>query len=68
MLTEDVKLISVDEGVSRVLIDFADGCDWTEADITEEGRAKLEVSRAAQRARLAAAQTGLTIKQSGEGR
>jgi metal-sulfur cluster biosynthetic enzyme len=56
------------EGVSRVLIDFADSCDWTEADITEEGRAKLEGSRAAQRARLATAQTVLTIKRSAEAR
>jgi metal-sulfur cluster biosynthetic enzyme len=56
------------DGVSRVLVDFADGCDWTEADITEEGRAKLEVSRAAQRARLATAQTVLTIKQSAQAR
>ena len=56
------------EGTSRVLIDFGDGCDWSEADITDEGRARLELSRAAQRVRLAAAQTGLTIKQAAESR
>jgi metal-sulfur cluster biosynthetic enzyme len=56
------------EGVTRVLIDFADGCDWSEAAISAEGRAKLEASRAAQRARLAATRTDLTIKQAAERR
>jgi metal-sulfur cluster biosynthetic enzyme len=56
------------EGVTRVRIDFGDGCDWSEADISEDGRAKLEARRAAQRARLAAARKDLTISQSVEGR
>jgi metal-sulfur cluster biosynthetic enzyme len=49
------------DGVTSVQVDFADGCDWSEADINEEGRQKLEASRAAQRARLAGTQTRVQI-------
>lgn len=49
------------DGVTSVSVEFADGCDWSEADISEAGRQKLEASRAAQRARLAERQTSVQI-------
>jgi metal-sulfur cluster biosynthetic enzyme len=53
-------------GVTRVLIDFNDGCDWSEADISAEGRAKLQARRALSRARLADTRTDLTLKPAAE--
>jgi hypothetical protein len=49
-----------------VLIDFNDGCDWSEADISAEGRAKLQARRALSRARLADTRTDLTLKPAAE--
>jgi len=48
--------VSAIEGVTSVSVEFADGCDWSEADISEEGRRLLGISRAAARARFAETQ------------